>query len=69
MQCSIATSAGRTCISRPINLNAVCARCFSKIKEIERFKREGPRPIVYDPTDADELAGATAAEPSKLPVK
>ena len=29
-------------------------------KEIARFRREGPRPIVYDQTDADELAEAAA---------
>ena len=34
--------------------------CWPPDGVTERFKREGPRPIVYHPTDANELAEATA---------
>ena len=46
---------------RALKIIGMCREVVEMRKEIERFKREGPRPIVYDPTDADELAEATAA--------
>ena len=32
-------------------------------KQLEDFKPNGPKRIVYDPTDADELAEAAARRP------